>query len=265
MAASIFVNVQGLVLSDTLEYNGSLVELLASLILLGASERHQYFSLGHFSSSRDIISSCAWSPWQAQVRRGRTPLAQPQHNQKCIYGIFPRWCDVLKCLQASWGSSNSSFWASYNPRRLISFFFFCLFNECEDFHCVHFCLLTSETELYLWQKKNNNNKNHTFEVIFQVQPCKYGTEFCDVLALLAICSVSTTFHGLRKSFLPCSSHPFNHLQESENKVRHRNWALMWVRGRWVETGGEALGGFWLLQSNGTVWLVASGFLVQLSN
>lgn len=128
MATSIFVNVQGLVLSDTLEYNGSLVELLASLILLGASERHQYFSLGHFSSSRDIISSCAWSPWQAQVRRGRTPLAQPQHNQKCIYGIFPRWCDVLKCLQASWGSSNSSFWASYNPRRLISFFF-CLFND----------------------------------------------------------------------------------------------------------------------------------------
>lgn len=62
MTTFIFVKVQGLVLSDTLEYNGSLVELLPSLTLLGASEPHQYFSLGHFSASRDVISSCARSP-----------------------------------------------------------------------------------------------------------------------------------------------------------------------------------------------------------
>lgn len=61
MRTSMFVSVQGPVLSETLEYDGSLVELLPSLILLGASERHQYFSLGHFSASRDVISSCARS------------------------------------------------------------------------------------------------------------------------------------------------------------------------------------------------------------
>lgn len=71
-------------------------------------------------------------------------------------------------------------------------------------------------------KQKKKNKNHTLEVIFQAQPCKYGTEFCDLPTLLAICSVSTSSHDLRKSFLPRSSHPFNHLQENENKARGHN-------------------------------------------
>lgn len=67
--------------------------------------------------------------------------------------------------------------------------------------------------------------------------------------LLAICSISTSFRGLTNSFLLHSSHPLNHLQENENKVWSHNWALTGVRGRWMKTDGEILGGFCALRVN----------------
>lgn len=103
-------------------------------------------------------------------RRGRTPLTQPQHDQKCIYGVFPRWCDVLKCLQASSGSSHSSFWASCNPRRLYFtpqrpyIINFCLFNKkmCRFPFCSFSC--TSETELYPWNKKKKQKPHSRCDI-----------------------------------------------------------------------------------------------------
>lgn len=70
-------------------------------------------------------------------RQGRTPVTQPQHDQKWIYGVFPCWCGVLKRLQASSGSSRSSIWASCRPRRLLCFAHLTI--KWEDFHFVHLC------------------------------------------------------------------------------------------------------------------------------